>query len=372
MSWYRGYPMRSSWHLALLVAVAGALVPAAARAHLGSTKYLVVERTEGGARVEVAIDAIDASMEVGLGPDPDVPALLARSDAVRGWVREGIAVRGAGGPCSAEASGLESHERDGRPFLELTLTYTCPAPVEGLTLRDDTVFSDDPQHEAFVHLRWSGETDARILRRGDREIALGQSRPAWWLAATFVWEGALHLATGYDHVLFLLSLVLAAGLVAVREGTRRALRDVAVLVTSFTVGHSVTLIAAALGVVVLPSRLVESVIAASIIAVAAMNVWKPEARRSMPWLAFVFGLVHGFGFSSVLAEYGLPSGHRVLALLSFNVGIELAQLAFVALVLGPLAWAARFDGYRNVVVRGGSVVIGMLAAVWLAERAFGP
>jgi hypothetical protein len=172
-------------------------------------------------------------------------------------------------------------------------------------------------------------------------------------------------------VLFLLSLVLAAGLVAAREGTRKALRDVAILVTAFTIGHSVTLIAAALGVVVLPSRLVESLIAASIIVVAGANVWKPEARKSIPWLAFGFGLIHGFGFSSVLAEYGLPTGHRVLALLCFNVGIELAQLAFVAVVLFPLAWAARYDGYRAVVVRGGSVVIALLAAVWLAERALG-
>lgn len=348
-----------------------ALAPAAARAHLGSTKYLTVERTPDGARIEVAVEAVDASMEIGLGPEVDEAALTARSDAIRAWLAEGVAVSGRGGRCAAEASEPVVAIRDDRPFLELVLTYRCPSPAADLVLRDDTVFPDDPQHEAFVHVRWSGETDARVLRRDRRTAPLGEPPSVARLAGTFLWEGALHLATGYDHLLFLLSLVLAAGLVAVREGTRRALADVAALVTSFTIGHSVTLIAAALGIVVLPSQLVESVIAASIIAVAVVNVWRPEARRSMPWLAFFFGLIHGFGFSSVLAEYGLPSGHRVLALLCFNVGIELAQLAFVAVVLGPLAWAARYDSYRNVVVRGGSVVIALLAAVWLAERALG-
>ena len=364
--------MRSRGLTAIGVAIAAiVLAPGMALAHLGSTKYLTVERTEQGAQVEVALDAIDASMELGQGEEPGRQALLARSADVQRWLAEGIAIEGEGGRCEATAGDLAWAERDDRPHLELTLRYRCPEPARDLELTDDTVFPDDPQHEAFVHLRWSGETDAKILRRGSRSIRLGEPPSLWSIAGTFLWEGALHLATGYDHVLFLLSLILAAGLVAVRESMRRAVIDVTVLVTSFTLGHSVTLIAAALGWVVLPSRLVESVIAASIIAVAAVNIWRPEFRRSMPWLAFFFGLIHGFGFSSVLAEYGLPAGHRVLALLCFNVGIELAQLAFVAVVLGPLAWLARYDSYRNVVVRGGSAVIAALAAVWLAERALG-
>ena len=354
-----------------IVAVLAALVPSTASAHLGSTKYLTVERTNDGARVEVAVEAVDASMELGLGEDVDVAALEARRDAIAAWLATGIAIAGRGGSCRPTPGETRVVERDARPFVEVAIGYACPSPAEELVLTDATVFPDDAQHEAFVHLRWSGESDARILRRGRQSVAVGDPPSVLALAGTFLWEGALHLATGYDHVLFLLSLVLAAGLVAAREGTKKALRDVAILVTAFTLGHSVTLIAAALGVVVLPSRLVESLIAASIIVVATANVWKPEARKSIPWLAFGFGLIHGFGFSSVLAEYGLPSGHRVLALLCFNVGIELAQLAFVAVVLFPLAWAARYDGYRAVVVRGGSVVIALLAAVWLAERAFG-
>ncbi|MFW5921606.1 MAG: HupE/UreJ family protein [Polyangiales bacterium] len=355
--------------LSLLV-VAG--VPAGASAHLGSTKYLRVERTDRGAHVQVDIEALDASMELGLGEDVDVAAIMQRREQVTAWLAEGLAVRQRGRACDASAGELRSVRRDERPFLSLEIDYRCSRPGGTLVLRDDTVFPDDPQHEAIVRLAFPGEeVDAVVLRAGDREAELGEP-PGWsHLAGVFLWEGVLHLVTGYDHVLFLLSLILASGFVAVRRGLRIALRDVAILVTAFTIGHSVTLIAAALGVVVLPSQLVESVIAGSIVAVALLNIVRPEARGPMPWLAFGFGLIHGFGFSSVLAELGLPRERTVLALLAFNVGIELAQLAFVAVLLGPIAWAAQLNGYRNVVVRGGSAVIGLLAGVWLIERVLG-
>ncbi|MFW6197404.1 MAG: HupE/UreJ family protein, partial [Myxococcota bacterium] len=273
--------------------------------------------------------------------------------------------------CRPEGGPVRRVERDGRLHLSLRVAYACPAPVEGLVLHDDTVFDDDPRHEAIVRIRGPGRSDAVVLRPGSRSAALGEAPTTAGLVGVFLWEGMLHLATGYDHVLFLLSLLLAAGFVVVRRGIGPALRDVAILVTAFTLGHSVTLIAAALEVVVLPSRPVEAIIAASIVAVAGHNVVRPEERRSLPWMAFVFGLIHGFGFSSVLAELGLPAGQTVLALVAFNVGIEVAQLVFVAIALGPIAWAAQLPSYRSVVVRGGSVAIGAVATVWLVERVVG-
>ncbi|MFW6050109.1 MAG: HupE/UreJ family protein [Myxococcota bacterium] len=360
--------------IALVLACAALLPtggPSPAAAHLGSTKYVQVDLGETGVDAEVDLDAIDASMELGQGPDPDLAALEARADAIGAWVAGGIGVRSAGGRCRAEPGPIRMTERDGRPHVTVPVRYACPAPVEDLVLRDDTVFDDDPRHEAIVHVAGPAGSDAMVLRAGSRTAELGDPAGPWDLVGVFLWEGMLHLITGYDHVLFLLSLVLAAGFVVRRRGLRAAMRDVVVLVTAFTVGHSVTLIAAALQVVVLPSRPVEAIIAASIVAVALHNVARPEERRSVPWMAFFFGLIHGFGFSSVLAELGLPADQTVLALLSFNVGIELAQLAFVALVLGPIAWSARLPAYRNVVVRGGSIAIALVAGVWLVERVAG-
>ncbi len=352
--------------VALAVLVLALSTPALA--HRGSEKQLLVERTDEGAIVDVRIERPDAAVQLGLDEGASVDAILARADDVRAWVRGGITLTSGGGACDVAASAPRSIEADGGPRIVVRLTARCPAPRDRITLRDDTVFDVDAQHEAFVRSRWGGEGDARVLRRGRQTAPLGDPPSIAALLARFLEEGVLHLVTGYDHLLFLLSLVLTAGGLAVRQGMRVALKDVAWLVTAFTLGHSVTLIAAALGVVVLPAKLVESVVAASIVFVALLNVWRPRARDSMPWLAFGFGLVHGFGFSSVLAELGLPAQARVLSLISFNVGIELAQLAFVARMAYPLAWAAGLCGYERWVVRGGSIAIACLASVWLVER----
>lgn len=343
---------------------------ATVRAHLGSTKLLAVERTAEGAVVEVELEAVDVAVELGLGEDASVESILARSDEIRAWLADGVSLTSSGGVCEVRAGEPTRREREG-PRVVVRLDARCPAPRDQVTLHDATIFDSDAQHEAYVRLRWTGESDARVLRRGRQSTELGQPVTTSALVGRFLREGAIHLVTGYDHLLFLLSLVLTAGGLAVRQGMRVAMKDVAWLVTAFTLGHSVTLVAAALEVVVLPAMLVESVIAGSIVLVALLNLWRPRARRSMPWLGFGFGLVHGFGFSGVLAELGLPAQARVLSLVAFNVGIELAQLVFVGVLMYPLAWAAKQDGYERWVVRGGSIVIAALATFWMIERILG-
>ena len=140
------------------------------------------------------------------------------------------------------------------------------------------------------------------------------------------------------------------------------------MVTAFTIAHSITLALAALSVVTLPSRLVESAIAASVVLAALNNLW-PLVQRARWLVAFTFGLIHGFGFASVLADLGLPQESLVVALLGFNLGVEAGQLVIVAVFL-PLAYAVRETWfYRRAVVAGGSGLIAVIAAVWLAERA---
>lgn len=140
------------------------------------------------------------------------------------------------------------------------------------------------------------------------------------------------------------------------------------MVTAFTLAHSITLSLATLGLVQLPSRLVESVIALSVIVAAANNVFPLFSERR--WvMAFVFGLIHGFGFASVLADLGLPTGTLVIALLGFNLGVEAGQLAIVAAFL-PAAYLLRDTVfYRRAILVGGSLLVAALATVWLMERA---
>jgi hydrogenase/urease accessory protein HupE len=346
-------------------------VQSGARAHRGSTKHLLVEPTEDGARVRVEVEVVDVAVELGLGEDAPEAQVLADGARARAWLEGGVRLLAGEAPCAVSSEGtLERLDDEDAPRVALTLVYAC-GPDRPLRLRDDTIFANDAQHEAFVRLRFGEGVETQVLRRGRQEATIGTPASIGTLLARFAWEGILHLVTGYDHLLFLLALLLTSGERAVKEGRRKALRDVALVVTAFTVGHSVTLVAAALGWVVLPSRLVETVIALSIALVAALNYARPEAREPMPWIALCFGLVHGFGFSGVLAELGLPERARVLSLLSFNVGIELAQLAAVALAIGPLTWLARRPGYRRWVVRGGSIAIGLLATFWMIERATG-
>jgi hypothetical protein len=150
---------------------------------------------------------------------------------------------------------------------------------------------------------------------------------------------------------------------------RPALLDVVRVVSAFTLAHSITLALAVLDVLDPPSRWVESIIAASVVFAALNNIW-PVVGEGRWRLTFVFGLVHGFGFAGALKDLGLDGAHLATSLLGFNLGVELGQLAIVALFL-PLAWQLRRSRfYQRGLLVGGSALIAVLAGVWLVERAF--
>ncbi len=194
--------------------------------------------------------------------------------------------------------------------------------------------------------------------------------------AAYVQQGVWHIWSGYDHILFLMALLLPAVLLRV-DGRwmpvttfRAALIAVVKTVTAFTVAHSITLTLAALGYIQIPSRLVESVIAASVL-IAALNNVVPLFKIDRTWLmAFAFGLVHGLGFANVLFALGLPKQTLLLALVGFNVGVELGQLAIVAVFLPTAFYLRGTTLYGRAVMQAGSAAIMLMAAVWFVERAF--
>jgi hypothetical protein len=191
----------------------------------------------------------------------------------------------------------------------------------------------------------------------------------------FVVEGMRHLANGLDHLLFLACLLLPsvltrdAGEWRPLQSIAEAARNAFLVVTAFTVSHSVTLGLAALGWLDLPTRWVESAIAASIVLAALANFF-PHESRSRVAMAFAFGLIHGLGFASVLADLELPADVLATSLLGFNLGVELGQLCFVAILL-PLAYgASRRPAYVRFGLSFGSIAILIAGSVWLAERTF--
>jgi hypothetical protein len=252
-----------------------------------------------------------------------------------------------------------------------------PAPPATASLNARVLFNLDTNVHGLFRLEHRGRTETVAFDRNHPAHTFTLSEPSsrWGQFATFVREGVWHIWIGIDHILFLVALLLPS--VLHREGERwtgvpafrPAFFNVLKIVTAFTIAHSITLSLAALNIVRLPSRLVESVIAASV-AVAALNNLYPWMRGRAWMVAFGFGLVHGFGFASVLGELGLKSGTLAMALVGFNLGVELGQLSVVAVFL-PLAFVLRRTWfYQTATFKFGSVLIILIATAWMTERMF--
>lgn len=279
------------------------------------------------------------------------------------------------GPCTLRIVDLQINQRVDGPYAWLGLAGECAEDSGPLSLQYRFMFDIDPTHRAILSLSDdSGQVQTAVLSPAADRFPAGAGAAGWFgQFASYVREGVVHIWAGYDHILFLLSLLLPC--VLVREsgrwravaGGREAIREVLIVVTAFTIAHSVTLSLSALDLVRLPSRLVESVIALTVLLAALNNVW-PLVTRHRAAVALGFGLIHGFGFASALGEVGLPTGVRLLGLAGFNVGVELGQLAIVAAVMPLLYLLRTTQVYEKVVLQGGSLVVAVLAGVWLVER----
>jgi hypothetical protein len=270
-------------------------------------------------------------------------------------------------------------------FLQVHLESAWPAALpERLTVQQTLFFEDNPRHRGLLLVernvvagRDFGEEYTALIFRPDnavQELDLVDV-PGLLHLREFLWQGAWHILIGYDHILFLLSLLLTAvvawrgGLWIAEESFRKSLLNVAGIVTVFTIAHSFSLSLAALEIVKLPSRPVEMIIALSIIVMAANNL-----RPFLParWtVIFIFGLFHGLGFATVMGHLTFRMVDLVKVMVLFNVGVELGQLGIV-LIAFPLLYLLRKQAwFVPAVVRGGSAVIAAVAAYWLVERVIG-
>jgi hypothetical protein len=358
---------------ASVLAMLGALAHPA-EAHQTSIKYVDVTVAERRATIRLTVAPGDVTEPLGLAPDARPAVAQAITPGVAAYVARWIALApDPGQPCPADEPRARA-DADAR-FVVIEWDVTCAGELARLALDFRAFFAVDARHEAIVTVHAPGEpADAVVVRAADPVLRVHAGDPvglAAWIAA-----GVEHIWDGRDHVSFVLALLLVVVLVR-RDGswaTRRpaeTLRRTATIITAFTVAHSLSLIAASLGWVRLPSRIVESLIAASILYTAIENLVKPDVRWRFA-LTFGFGLVHGLGFASVLQEM-LPPDHVIAPLLGFNLGVEIGQFVIVVIAL-PIAWlAARELGpvrYRHRVMPAVSIAIAMLAIKWLIERVF--
>jgi hypothetical protein len=419
----------------IALALAFATLAAPVLAHKASDAYLTlhVDGAVVDARIDIALRDLDRDLDLDTNADDQLSwkEVRTRWADIAALARTDIRLSADGVRCTpgadAEAPALTGHS-DGR-YAVLRTRWHCAAPVQQLGVEYELFARTDPTHRGIVRISrtqpladapapqlavlspgqgWhrfklpplpessimassaadvvETPTPAPRASPGADSAAAGDAGDAAPSSSFFgfVREGVHHILIGYDHVLFLLSLLLPAvwirsvatdprtGVTRTRwnpsDNLRTALANVLKVVTAFTVAHSITLALSVLDVVDPPSRWVESIIAASVVLAALNNLW-PLVSEARWKLTFVFGLVHGFGFASALKDAGLAKGALAGPLVGFNVGVEIGQLCIVAVVL-PLAWSLRGTRSYRGAFAGGSLAIAGVAGLWLVQRAF--
>jgi len=357
----------------------------AAWAHKPSDSYLTLRATAGSkdiaVRWDIALRDIDYVLQLDRDSNGDITwgEVRLRSDDITRLATSRLQLSAGDTDCAwATTQPLMLDQHSDGTYAVLSLSAQCASLNSSLKARYSLLFDVDPTHRGLVQWIAPGSEEAQALIFGNEsgEQTLALEPAGWWeTLRQYIIDGVWHIWIGYDHILFLLALLLPAVLVR-RQGQwapaphlSGAAKEVLKVVTAFTLAHSITLSLAALGLISLPSRLVESVIAASVIFAALSNLrGTVELKRWV--MAFVFGLIHGFGFASVLADLGLPKNALVLALVGFNVGVEIGQLAIVAIFLPLAFFLRRTRFYQVAVLRGGSLIVALLASWWLVQRAF--
>lgn len=336
---------RAAWLVVTLVAL-----PAVASPHTGGTTGFASIRVDG-ATIRYSMTLWPAALPPGIADD-----LRQRPQRLLASLRDKIVITAQGAPC-VTGSGAVASVASG-PSVTLTVDFTCREPILDVAIRDDLFDVLGPHHHTLARIDAPGYSAQFAFAAHARETRVRLTGGAAAGLGGFLRLGVEHILTGWDHLVFLLALLLpGGGLVALAK-----------IVTAFTVAHSMTLSLAVLDVVTLPDRLVEAAIALSIAAVAVENLClAPTVTRR--WIvSFAFGLVHGFGFSTVLREIGLPADGLLLSLLGFNAGVELGQVLAVAAAL-PVMRVVRKTGYEKRMVWGSSMAILVAGLALFIERA---
>lgn len=371
---------------AWLVVLAGVLAATqTVEAHQQSATFAEISRVSGGDATDLVswrlrVRSNDLNLALSAGHWP-------REHAER-YLADGLHVGRGADPCSPVGSSLAPDPSEVEPTLVFVQRYRCPLNGGPFRLRYDLFFESDRLHQSFTRLTLAapaangngGATLSTVVfREGLREVSLGSDeQPSLWRSAfVYLRLGVFHILTGYDHLSFLMALLLGAALcerttaqsVAAASPARQALWGTARAISAFTVAHSITLILQVMRPGWISTRWVEPAIAFSVAYVGFENlVRRPPRYRWL--LVFGFGLVHGLGFASVLQEIGLPRRGVVLSLLSFNLGVELGQLLVLAVTFPLIIAVARRAPrlFERWGLRLGSGLIAIFGTVWLIAR----
>lgn len=347
-------------------------------AHKPSDSYLSIgiQQAAIDGQWDIALRDLDYAMGLDDNADGQITwgELQRHHDAIAAYGLARLDISADGARCRNRVTGHLVDKHSDGAYAVLRFAVSCETMPRVLAIRYRLFFDLDPSHRGLLNLQQQGHTQTAVFspEQPERHIELA-TRSSWREFSEFVKEGVWHIWTGYDHILFLISLLLPA--VVFRNDKhwrpvshfRSAFFEVLKIVTAFTVAHSITLSLSVLDIVNLPSRWVESAIAASVLLAALNNIY-PLVLKRIWMVAFSFGLIHGLGFAGVLNDLGLPENSLVVALVGFNLGVEAGQFAIVSVFL-PLAFLLRRSWfYQRLTLNFGSLLIATIALFWLLDR----
>lgn len=364
----------------LLLALLLSLIPLAVSAHNPGNSYLFINQDNGALALRWDISLSDLEFVVGLDSNLDQKIswqeVKEKQAAITAYAYAHLSLQQNNQPCQLNTESLQIVQHSDGNYVVINSKPHCANPMGTLTLNYSLMFDANAQHRGIIlDQRFKDSSSTYIASIDQQQIQFEENNSSFSQFVLFIGQGIWHILIGFDHILFVISLMLPVVLVYKNQQwqavatLKPAISSLLRIVTVFTLAHSITLTLATLDLVTLPSRWVESAIALSVI-VMALNTIKPIFTHARWSIVFLFGLIHGFGFASVLNDLNLDQGALLLSLLGFNIGVEVGQF-LILLLLFPLAYGVRKTRfYRQFVLLGGSVLIALVATVWLVQRVF--
>jgi len=346
----------------------------ALHAHQLSTAYLTLQsekQPQFNGTWQVPVNDLEQAIAFDLNQDGQIAwhEVKAKRNAINDYMQQHITATVAEQHCllqSNAAMKLDSHFN--QPYLVLPLNINCPEQG-ALTLNYTGLFDLDANHKVIVTVN----EQTRVTSMSKTQQIFDSTSSSYLETFNqYVYQGVLHIWLGPDHILFLIALLLTCVLVRKNnkwqgvDSKAHIFKHTAWIVTAFTLAHSITLTATAMNLLAPNSRWVELGIAISVLFAALNNIWPLVVR--LGWVTFAFGLLHGMGFASVLGELGLSSDYQLLSVLAFNLGVEIGQLAILAVALPLLMLARNHNWYQKWVMPAGSIAIALIAVQWSIER----
>jgi len=376
----RNFSVVSRRTAVLLIALSGVASAPLVHAHAVGTSYLHIAQDTSVNTVQTRVELSLRDLEFSVGLDSDGDARItwgevsASAAVLDAYVARKLVINRGAEACTLSAADIAIDKHADEVYAVLAMLAQCPA-TGVLQVQSNLFFEIDDSHRTLLATTDSNDNTITVLTHDARTWSQSAT-PADSIAATwaafqrFVAQGIMHIWIGFDHLAFLLLLLLPLTRAANTADNARAthhIKQILKVVTAFTAAHSITLACAALGYVQLPSRWVEAAIAASIVIAALANLSNAAARFGIA-MAFGFGLIHGLGFASALADITANTASRVVPLIGFNLGVEIGQLVVVAATFPILfLWRGSLQLKERTVVAG-SLVMGALGVAWLAQR----